>query len=516
MHYSSAFRVYLLLLLRHSTARISSSTSTLVGYLDSQSQQSHLLHPKPQEPRKLAEDQDKKIQKEEQKQARQARREARKQQREEEKKQQLKKEKLENENKGENKGENGESSDLYFEGDIVPTADQLLNEYENGEELLSEVQGSEIIAEKGDTEGTRELLALTNRYDRLWPYRNDDDVVEVPYEFEAGKFNKAERETITEALDELYEINHVIKFVPRTNQKNYILIVRESGCGWSHVGRIYSGQQKLMINCVNRGTTQHEFMHSIGLWHEQSRKDRDDYITILEDNIIDGKHHNFNIRTDSDSLRSLYDYDSVMHYTEYAFSKNRKKTIDARGHSIGQRSGASPDDVLNIQQLYQCTDGQGNPAPRTLTQFTNDPCNRNCKCWEGKTGCGNDNDSCQGNLVCSANTCVAPGTVIDPTPAPVQMPSPKPPNTTGSVTPFDWCSQCLNALKRFDGSKTDCKKDFKAREKANNNECEPGSTQQSCKKAQNKSINKLCNKVTKCEKNNGKPCLNECRKRSFC
>ena len=62
-----------------------------------------------------------------------------------------------------------------------------------------------------------------------------------------------------------------------------------------------------------------------GFWHEQSRADRDDYVTINWDNIPKDKHHNFlkyNYK-ETDDLNRPYDYGSVMHYgMDYLYYQN--------------------------------------------------------------------------------------------------------------------------------------------------------------------------------------------------
>ncbi len=59
---------------------------------------------------------------------------------------------------------------------------------------------------------------------------------------------------------------------------------------WSYVGRSFAGAQTLSIGdgCGIKAIVEHEFLHALGFWHEQSRYDRDDYVTINFENIIRG------------------------------------------------------------------------------------------------------------------------------------------------------------------------------------------------------------------------------------
>ena len=45
--------------------------------------------------------------------------------------------------------------------------------------------------------------------------------------------------------------------------------------------------------CLGQKTILHKLCHALGMWHEQSRPDWDEYVQIVESNIQDDRKHNF-------------------------------------------------------------------------------------------------------------------------------------------------------------------------------------------------------------------------------
>ncbi|ABG30948.1 zinc metalloprotease [Roseobacter denitrificans] len=150
-----------------------------------------------------------------------------------------------------------------------------------------------------------------------------------------------------------------MRFVLRTNANkaqypNYVRFRPATGC-WSQVGMRGGKQEIGLAGGCGFGATVHEIGHAFGLWHEQSREDRDTKVKINWQNITAGKEHNFNQHiADGDDV-GPYDYGSIMHYGRYAFSKNGQPTIESipPGKTLGQRTGLSAGDIVAIQSIYQ-------------------------------------------------------------------------------------------------------------------------------------------------------------------
>ena len=98
-----------------------------------------------------------------------------------------------------------------------------------------------------------------------------------------------------------------------------------------------------------------------GFHHQQSRSDRHRFVKINWENIeTDPKDmsYNFDKCTDCTNQTLPYDFDSIMHYTSDAFSKNGKPTIqrlDCPECLITPKNTFSALDVKGINMLYSCS-----------------------------------------------------------------------------------------------------------------------------------------------------------------
>lgn len=161
------------------------------------------------------------------------------------------------------------------------------------------------------------------------------------------------RNRVTEAIAH-WEANTRFRFIPRTTETAFVTFRPGTGCS-SAVGRQGNQQFVNLAGGCLRGQTIHEIGHVIGLWHEQSRQDRDTFVRINWANIQAGKEHNFNQHiTDGDDI-GLYDYDSIMHYERLAFSRNNVsptiEPINPSTATIGQRDHLSAGDIAAANSL---------------------------------------------------------------------------------------------------------------------------------------------------------------------
>jgi len=290
-----------------------------------------------------------------------------------------------------------------FEGDIVPTYDWIMENY--GEQVVKELQDAGILSTTETSGNHTRGLGTTAQSQILWDTRVNG-VVQVPYAFASNHFSASEELDIADSLSHMAQISGVINFIPQTWEPNYILIIQNGGGCWSNVG-MQGGAQYLSLErpgCLQSGVVQHEFLHAIAFSHEQSRPDRDSFVKINFENIQSGEEYNFakENTTIVDSRGSPYDYGSIMQYPDWAFSVNGQPTIETLqpGVTIGQRDGPSASDIIQMRLLYQCQSG-----PRTLNEYNASPCSSDCQCWEGASGCGTDDNACQGDLICMNNTC---------------------------------------------------------------------------------------------------------------
>ena len=262
--------------------------------------------------------------------------------------------------------------DGLFEGDLDIPVDMIRKHYNfssipGGEEILNELDKED--DDKEDYNGTmphliKERAAIADD-NKLWTNNIASYTI-------SANIAIATAHLIRDAMDH-WEDNTCLRFERRVSQMDYIEFNNQRrGCSSNSIGQ-KGGMQLINLEprvCEKFGKIVHEVGHAIGFWHEQSRPDRNQYITVNFNNIQTAKHRQFMRRTNDevDSHGFNYNYGSIMHYSERAFKKEGCQGADcitmmvnnhdeyiAQGRpTIGQRNGLSTNDIQQTKALYDC------------------------------------------------------------------------------------------------------------------------------------------------------------------
>lgn len=221
--------------------------------------------------------------------------------------------------------------EFIYQGDIMFSPSMLSNKQQT------------MVYEPGQKVSQKSVGRTSGR----WPNNT------VYYSIDGNLSNKSR---VTDAIKH-WEANTALTFVERSSQSNYIYFTSGSGCS-SYIGMIGGKQNITVASGCTTGNTIHEIGHAIGLWHEQSRVDRDNHIKVNYSNIQSGREHNFKTYAESgydgDEFTSNLDFGSIMMYGPYSFSSNGQPTITkANGSTYSvQRSSLSSGDKEGIKSMY--------------------------------------------------------------------------------------------------------------------------------------------------------------------
>lgn len=184
---------------------------------------------------------------------------------------------------------------------------------------------------------------------------------EVYYVIQSG-FSQFEQTMINDAITD-WQNNTSLRFIPRTNQPNYVVFIPgTSGSGfYSDFIGMKGGVQ--IINLASgfiTGNAIHEIGHVVGFYHEQCRTDRGNAINVFYDRVVPQNTQNiYQFRTYGETGESgeqigAFDFGSVMLYGSFAFSNNSDPVMTRLDGTTfnGQRFGLSGGDIETANYIY--------------------------------------------------------------------------------------------------------------------------------------------------------------------
>jgi hypothetical protein len=194
----------------------------------------------------------------------------------------------------------------------------------------------------------------------------------IPFIFDASA-TATIRSQFNQAV-QIYNSQTVVRYVPRTNQANYVRVqAGPDGC-YSYVGMMTTsfkpnGQElQLGSDGCGIGGALHEMGHAAGFWHEQQRKDRDQYITVNYSVIAPQWRSQYDIEPNDNNAFTSYDYKSIMHYGNNFVNgqwEMTSKNPNIAPQTIGGGSTLTASDIQGFKAIYG-----GTTPPPTGDTFT--------------------------------------------------------------------------------------------------------------------------------------------------
>eukprot|EP00112_Aurelia_sp_Birch-Aquarium-sp1_P021251 Seg567.9 transcript_id=Seg567.9/GoldUCD/mRNA.D3Y31 product="Meprin A subunit beta" protein_id=Seg567.9/GoldUCD/D3Y31 len=256
-----------------------------------------------------------------------------------------------------------EENDGLFQGDIMLTDKQ--------KEILKKLQGN-----RRDEIISKEIIS--KKFAVRWPVGK-----EIYYMIDKNVLNKNIQGMIKDAVTHLTAFASCIKFyeIPLTEKPpegtiKFYQDTKNPGC-WADLG--FKQLNRISIPAdkeekLNRGIIIHEILHAFGFVHEHCRNDRDQYITIIKDNIKEEHQHDYDFEKLGDTIitgetfGTKYDFNSIMHYATHEAAKDpekptivlkpkwKEKCENSPDCIIAQRHGLSKSDAIQLNKLFKCPD----------------------------------------------------------------------------------------------------------------------------------------------------------------
>ena len=191
--------------------------------------------------------------------------------------------------------------------------------------------------------GARASAVLTGQRfrwtDNIVPYTIDDDVP-----------NPARVEGAIRNWNE----NTPMRLTPRQGESNFVQFRRRNGGSCSSSVGMVGGRQFINLpDDCSLGSVVHEIGHAVGLFHTQSREDRNLFLRVNEDGITRDNLSQYAQQIVNSDDVGAYPFDSIMHYSTGGFAlpgEVAMETIPA-GIPLGQRAGLSASDIDTVIRM---------------------------------------------------------------------------------------------------------------------------------------------------------------------